>query len=109
MAHYLVQTSYSAESTAAMVKNPEDRSTAVRSMVESLGGKLEALYFAFGESDVVVIVELPDNVSAAALSMAVGASGALSGYKTTVLMTPQEAQDAMRKAGSIAYRRPGGA
>jgi uncharacterized protein with GYD domain len=64
------------------------------------------LYFAFGEYDVVTIVELPDNKAAAALALGVGASGALSKYRTTVLMTQDEAMEAMRRAGDISYIPP---
>ena len=67
---------------------------------------MEAFYFAFGEDDVLLIAELPDNVSAAALSMAVSAAGALKSFTTTVLMTAEEALEAMRKAGGVAYRPP---
>jgi uncharacterized protein with GYD domain len=76
-------------------------------MIERLGGKLESVDFAFGEYDVVAIVELPDNVTMAALSMATGASGAVGEFKTTVLIPMDEAVEAMRKAGTVGYRPPG--
>ena len=108
MAHYLIQASYTTQGISGLVKNPEDRAVALRPLVEGIGGKIESLYFAFGESDVVVIVELPDNVTMAALSMAVGASGAVTNLKTTVLMPMSEGVEAARRAGSISYRPPGG-
>jgi uncharacterized protein with GYD domain len=72
-----------------------------------LGGHLESVYYAFGEDDVVVIAEMPDNVSAAAIALAVGASGAFKTFKTTPLMTVEEGIEAMRKASGTGYRPPG--
>jgi uncharacterized protein with GYD domain len=106
MPFYLIQASYGSQATAAMIKNPQDRAAAVRPMIERMGGKLHGLWLAFGEYDVVAIAEAPDNVSAAALSMAIGASGALSAYRTTPLITVAEATEAMKKAGSAGYQPP---
>ena len=106
MPFYLVQASYSSQATAAMIKNPQDRASAVRPMIERMGGKLHGLWLAFGEYDVVAIAEVPDNTSAAALSMAIGASGAMSAYRSTPLLTPAEATDAMKKAGGAGYQAP---
>ena len=108
MAHYLVQASYTTQGVSGLVQNPEDRSGALRPLVEKMGGKIESIYFAFGDSDVVLILELPDNVTMASFSMAVGASGAVTNIKTTVLMPMSEGVEAARKAGSIGYRPPGG-
>jgi uncharacterized protein with GYD domain len=108
MAHYLVQVSYNNQGISDLVNNPQDRSTHVRSVIESLGGRMESFYHAFGDHDAVVIAELPDNVSAAAIALAVGAGGAMRSYKTTVLMTTDEAVEAMRKASTVGYRPPGG-
>ena len=108
MARYLIQASFSATCVAGLVKNPQDRAAAVQPLVEQLGGSLVSLDFAFGDYDVVVIGEFPDNVSMAALSMAVTATGAFSAFKTTVLIPMSEVVEAMRKAGTISYRRPGG-
>ncbi len=99
MPHYLVQGAYASETWARMVKNPQSRVEAVRPVVEGLGGKLIAAYLAFGEYDVVALVELPDNVSAAAFSMAMSSSGALKAVKTTPLMTEEEGLQALRRAG----------
>ena len=68
---------------------------------------MESYYYAFGDSDVVAIFELPDNVTMAALSMAAGASGAISNLKTTVLIPVSEGVEAARKAAGINYRPPG--
>ncbi len=108
MAHYLIQVSYSKEGIGALLANPQDRAAAVRPVVEGMGGKLESFYFAFGDYDAVVIAELPDNVSAAALAMAVGGSAGISSYKTTALLTMDEAMQAMRKASGTGYRSPAG-
>ena len=107
MAHYMIQVSYTSDAVSDMVNNPQDRGAVVRALVEGLGGKIEAFYFAFGDHDVVVIAELPDNVTMAALSMAVGASGALKALKTTVRISMDEAVEAMKKAGRIGYQPPG--
>lgn len=106
MAFYLVQASYTAQATAAMIKSPQDRAAAVRPMIERMGGKLHGLWFAFGEYDVVVIVEMPDNASAAAVAMAVGSTGGFSAYRTTPLFTTAEAMEAMKKAGGAGYQAP---
>jgi uncharacterized protein with GYD domain len=106
MPHYLGRFRYSTESVRAMIANPQDREAAAREVVESLGGKLMGFWFAFGDYDGVFIAEAPDNASMAAVAMAVGGTGALSTFETTVLLGMDEAQDAMRKAASAGYRPP---
>ena len=108
MARYMVQASYSNQGISDLVSNPQDRAAAVRPLIERMGGKLESFDYAFGDYDAVIIAELPNNVAMAGLAMAVGASGALSSFKTTVLLSMEEAVEAMRQAGSIGYRPPGG-
>ena len=103
---YLIQASYGAQTTASMIKNPQDRAAAIRPMIERMGGKLHGLWLAFGEYDVVAIAEMPDNAGAAAISMAIGSSGAMSAYRTTPLMTTVEAMEAMKKAGGVGYQPP---
>ena len=107
MPHYLMEVAYTAEGWAALVKNPQDRIAAVRPAVEKAGGKIESGYYAFGEYDIVVIVELPDNASAAGLAIAFAAGGALRGIKTTPLLTPAEGVEAMKKAGGTGYKPAG--
>lgn len=107
MAHYLIQASYTPETWATLVKNPQDRNQAMRPVFESLGGRMDQVFLAFGEDDLVLIVEMPDNVTAAALSLAVTSSGAMKSLKTTPLMTWQEGMEALEKAGSIGYQPPG--
>ena len=106
MPFYLIQASYAAPAIGAMIKNPQDRAAAIRPMVEKLGGKLDGLWFSLGEYDVVAIAETPDPVSAAAMSMAICSSGAMSAFRTTPLLTTAEAMDAMKQAGKIGYQAP---
>ena len=104
---YLGRFSYTTDAMKALLNEPQDRSAAAREVAESLGGKLLGFWYAFGEFDAVFLMEAPDNASAAALAMAVGAGGALSELETTVLLDMDEAQDAMRKAAAATYRPPG--
>ena len=106
MPRYLFQANYTAAGAKGIVKEGGTaRRAAVEKSIAGLEGKLEAFYFAFGETDAFVIAELPDNTSAAALAFAVAQSGAAT-TKTTVLLTPEEADQATRK--SVQYRPPGG-
>ena len=77
MGHYLVQFTYTPEAWAAQLKHPANRVEAVRPLVERLGAHFEATYLAFGEYDVVLIIEAPDNVRAAAIALAFTAGGAV--------------------------------
>ena len=106
MPHYMVQAAYTVGAWGGLVKDPQDRAEALRPAIERLGGKLVSFYMSFGEYDAVVIVEMPDNVSAAAVSIAAAAGGAVKAIKTTPLMTVQEGMEAMRKAGQAGYRPP---
>jgi uncharacterized protein with GYD domain len=108
MPHYLIQVGYTTSGVAGLVKEPQDRIEKVRPAIEALGGRVETGYYAFGKHDLIVICEMPDNVSAAAFGMAVGAGGAVSSYETTVLLTPDEAVDAMRKATDSSYQPAAG-
>ena len=105
MPKYLVQASYTPDGTKGLLKEGgTKRRSLVEQMVSGLGGKLEAFYYAFGDADAYVIVEAPDNVAAAAVSLAVNASGAVS-LKTTPLLTPEEIDQAAKR--SVNYRPPG--
>jgi uncharacterized protein with GYD domain len=105
MAKYLIQAAYTAAGAQGLLKEgASGRKKAVEQAVKSIGGKIEALYWAFGEHDTFLIVELPDNTSAAALSLAVSSSGAVR-ITTTPLMTLQEVDAACKQA--VKYRPPG--
>ena len=105
MPKYLLQVSYTAEGAKGLRKDGgTKRRKAAQSMVESLGGKLETFYFAFGDRDVFAIADLPDNVTAAAASTALAATGAVA-MKTAVLITPEELDQAAKK--SVSYTPPG--
>jgi len=101
---YLHQVAYSREGWQALLAQPQDRIEAVRPAVEKLGGQIKNAWFAFGEYDVVVITEMPDNVSAAAISMAFAGGGGCKSVQTTPLMSAEEAIQAMRKANESGYR-----
>jgi uncharacterized protein with GYD domain len=106
MPKYLIQVAYTPEAWTTMIKNPQDRIAAVRPAVESVGGTIDDGYLSFGEYDLVAIAEFPDNVAAASFSLASTSGGALKAFKTTPLLTLAEAQDAMKKAGTVKYERP---
>jgi uncharacterized protein with GYD domain len=105
MAKYLVVASYSAEGIKGVVsKGGSARKEAVTKMVTGLGGKVESFYFGFGEGDAYVTLDLPDNVSAAALGLAVSATG-LASTKTIVLLTAEEIDRAAKT--QVTYKAPG--
>jgi uncharacterized protein with GYD domain len=87
---------------------PCGRPASFRPVVEKLGGKFEHAWLAFGKYDIVGVVELPENIDAAAFSMAVAAGGAVKAFKTTPLLSVEEGLEAMRKAQEAGYRRPSG-
>ena len=107
MPFYLTRFSYTPETWAKLIKNPEDRREAAKQYIESVGGKLHGYWYAFGEHDGYNLWEAPDNVSMAATVLAIGAGGALSSTQTTVLLTGEETMAAMKKASSVKYRPPG--
>ena len=104
---YLTQFSYTPETWAKLIGNPEDRGKAAAAYVESVGGKLHGFWYAFGTHDGYTLWEAPDNVSMAAVVLAIGGGGALSSLETTVLMSVDETIEALRKAGQVEYRAPG--
>jgi uncharacterized protein with GYD domain len=104
---YLTKFSYTPETWARLIGNPEDRREAAQAYIESVGGKLHGFWYAFGEYDGYNLWEAPDNVSMAAVALALAGGGALSSIETTVLLTVDETMDALRKAEDIAYRAPG--
>jgi uncharacterized protein with GYD domain len=105
MPKFLVQGSYTSEGAKGIAREGASaRRSAVEQMISKLGGKVEAFYFAFGESDVYVIVDVPDNQTATAFALAVNQSGAVT-VRTVVLMTPEEVDQALKK--QVEYRAPG--
>ncbi len=107
MALYLSRFSYTPETWARLIGNPEDRRAAAQTYIESVGGSLHGFWYAFGAHDGYALWEAPDNVSMAAVALAINGGGALSSLETTVLVTVDETMDALRKAQQIAYRAPG--
>ena len=104
---YLSRFSYTAETWARLIGNPEDRRTAAKSYIESVGGTLHGFWYAFGAHDGYTLWEAPDNVSMAAVALALAGGGALSSLETTVMLTVDETIDALRQAGQVQYRAPG--
>jgi uncharacterized protein with GYD domain len=105
---YLSRFSYTPETWARLIDNPEDRREAARTYIESVGGTLHGFWYGFGAHDGYTLWEAPDNVSMAAVAVAIGAGGALSSLETTVLLTVDETLDALRRAQQIHYQAPGG-
>jgi uncharacterized protein with GYD domain len=99
--------SYTPETWARLIQNPEDRRDAARAYLEQVGGTLQGFWYGFGEYDGYAILEAPDNASAAGAVLAIAAGGALASVDTTVLMTVEETLEALAKSKAIAYRRPG--
>src|SRR4026208_873628 len=104
---YLSKFSYTSETWARLIANPEDRRKAAQLYIESVGGKLHGFWYAFGTHDGYTLWEAPDNVSMAAVALAISAGGALSSHATTVLRTVEETMEALQKAGDVRYRAPG--
>jgi len=104
---YLSKFSYTPETWARLMANPEDRRVAAAAYIESVGGKLHGFWYAFGSHDGYNLWEAPDNVSMAAVALAIAGGGALSTLETTVLLTVEDTIDALRKAQDVRYRPPG--
>lgn len=107
MALYLTRFSYSPETWARLIKNPEDRREAARKYIESVGGKLHGFWYAFGAHDGYNLWEAPDNVAMAAVAIAIGAGGAVSEFETTPLLTVEQTLAALGRAQTVGYRQPG--
>jgi uncharacterized protein with GYD domain len=105
MPKYLVEASYTVEGVKGVQSaGGSSRRDAIAALSESVGGRLESFYFAFGERDVYTVIDLPDNESATAVALTVNASGAVK-VRTTVLVTPEEVDAAAKR--SVEYRAPG--
>jgi uncharacterized protein with GYD domain len=105
MPKYLIQGSYSGQGLNGLLKEGgSKRREAVEQSTKGMGGQLETFYYAFGSDDFVIIVDLPSNVDAAALALAINASGTVES-RITVLITPEEIDQATKK--TVKYRPPG--
>ncbi|HEU4997598.1 MAG TPA: GYD domain-containing protein [Lapillicoccus sp.] len=105
MPKYLISANYTAEGMAGVrAAGAKSRVDAVATMLEAMGGRLESFHFAFGETDVFVIAEVPDDEAAAAVSIAINGSGAVS-TSTTKLLTVDQVDEALRR--SVDYHPPG--
>jgi uncharacterized protein with GYD domain len=99
MPHYLARAKISKDMINALVSRPEDRLLATTRFLQQIGGRLHNYFFSFGEYDIVLLFELPDNVSAASLAMTLSAAGSVTEIETTPLLTMEEAVAAMKAAG----------
>lgn len=104
---YLTKFSYTPDTWARLIGNPEDRRKAAQTYIESVGGKLHGFWYAFGPNDGFTLWEAPDNVSMTAVALAITGGGAMSSFETTVLLTVEETIEALRKANKIRYKAPG--
>jgi uncharacterized protein with GYD domain len=105
MPKFLMEASYTAEGAKGLAKEGgSSRRKTVEETVKSLRGTVDAFYYAFGTTDVYLIVDLPDAVTAAAVSLAINATGAVN-LRTHILMTPEEMDQAAKR--SVSYRAPG--
>jgi uncharacterized protein with GYD domain len=104
--NYLLQVAYTSEAWAHLIANPHDRIDAVRPVIEKLGGKILHGWYAFGDYDIVTVIEMPGNIEAAAFSLAAAAGGAVKSIKTTPLLTTAEGVQAMKKATMSGYKAP---
>jgi len=104
----MAQFSYKAEALQNLIKNPEDRSKIFKALIEKLGGKLHGFYYTYGEYDGFAIFELPDSTSTVAATLATANPTTLSKIKTTVIITVEEAVEAMKKAQGFTITPPKG-
>ena len=105
MAKYLIEASYTSEGAKGLLKDGgTKRRQAADAAIKSAGGRMETFYFAFGENDAVILADAPDHASVAAACIAINASGAVT-TRTTVLLTPEEIDQAVKK--TVAYTPPG--
>ena len=106
MTRYLYRFGYTAEAWKTMTQHPQDRTAVIRGLTEKLGGKMESLYYTFGEYDGFVIADAPDNQTATAIVLAAVSPGHIKSIKTTVVLTTQEMMQAEEKARSVTYQGP---
>jgi uncharacterized protein with GYD domain len=109
MAKYALFFTYSSETWSRMIDSPGDRTAAVRQLTDSVGGSVESIYWMFGAHDGIVIVDVPDSVSAAALSVAVGSTSSFKNLETHELFTQDQLAQTLARAkdARAVYRAPG--
>ena len=105
---YMYRASYSGDAIKALVSSPQDRSVAARNAIEVNGGTMIDAWMAFGEDDIVVIADMPDDESMAGVALAVSSTGSIVSGKTTKLLTMDQAVESMKKANAVlaAYKPP---
>jgi uncharacterized protein with GYD domain len=106
MPHYMTQYAYTSDAWTALTKNPQNREEVFRALIEKLGGRVMAFYYAFGEYDGVIITEMPDETTIAAALLTTISAGHVKTIKTTQLLTTERALEAMRKASTQSYQAP---
>jgi uncharacterized protein with GYD domain len=104
---YMTQFAYTPDAWAALTRDPVDRAQAFSRLAEQLGARMINLYYAFGDYDGVILMEAPDDVTAAAVVLAAVSPGHVKTVKTVPLLTVDQAMEAMRKAGGATFRGPG--
>lgn len=109
MNNYLVQVAYTPQAWTQLIAHPHNRMDDIRPIVEKLGGKIVHSWFAFGDYDIIAVVEMPGNVEAAGFALAAAAGGACKTIKTTPMLTTAEGIEAMKKAATSGYKVPGSA
>ena len=105
---YMSQVAYTREHLAALTKEPQDRTEAISAVAQKLGCRLLSFYYSFGEYDGVVIAEAPNETAMSAVLLAAISAGHIRASKTTQLLAPKDAVEAMRQAGTAAFKAPGG-
>ena len=105
MSLYLMRFSYTPEAWARLIKNPEDRRKVAREVIEKLGGKLQGFWYSFGQQDGILLVEAPNNISAAAFSVGIFSAGSLAAAETIVLLSVEETIEMLKKAQTILYEQ----
>jgi|Marorgknorr_s2lv_3_1036020.scaffolds.fasta_scaffold23615_2 uncharacterized protein with GYD domain len=104
---YMIQARFTSTAWEALYTSSVDRREVLSKMLEDAGGRLIDYYFSFGDSDVIVITEAPDNIAAASAVIAIARAGAVTDVRTTVLMSYDEGIEALRRSGSMGYTPPG--
>jgi uncharacterized protein with GYD domain len=107
MPRYMIQATTTPQAAAPLLQNPEDRTEAIRPILEAAGARLEHYYISLAENTIVLIADVPDQATLSALTLAFFAGGPWVSHRTTPIMTASEAVDLFKKAASVAYRPPG--